>query len=130
MKKTISKISKIISAFLVATVMIFSNVDAVNADAKSTINLGDATLLPGYIAGVKYNIKTVTGGGYAYCTNFHRTTAHNISANLVGTMDAGVAYIIQNGYPNKSITGDKNKDFYITQGAIWWYLDDTQGTSN
>ena len=44
-------------------------------------------------------------------------------------MNAGIAYILENGYPKKHFTGDKKKDFYITQGAIWWYLDDTTGTS-
>ena len=44
-------------------------------------------------------------------------------------MNAGVAYILENGYPKKHFTGNKKKDFYITQGAIWWYLDDTTGTS-
>lgn len=130
MKKTISKISKILFAFVLCTMALFTNIDNVSASAKSSIELGSATALPGYIAGVKYNIKTVKGGGYAYCTNIHKSVAHDVKANLVGTMDAGIAYIIENGYPNKSFTGDKKKDFYITQGAIWWYLDDTAGTSN
>ena len=130
MKKIISKISKILAVLTITMTTLFSSVDIVKADAKSSITLGDATALPGYIAGVKYNIKTLKNGGYAYCTNIHKSTAHNVSANLVGTMDAGVAYIIENGYPNKSFTGDKKKDFYITQGAIWWYLDDTAGMSN
>ena len=43
-------------------------------------------------------------------------------------MNAGVAYILENGYPNKHFTGDSNKDYYITQLAVWWYLDDTTGS--
>ena len=35
-----------------------------------------------------------------------------------------------NGYPNKSFTGDRLKDYYITQTALWWYLDDTAGGTN
>lgn len=129
MRKVISKISKILATFVFASMFIFADVNVVEA-APSSIKLGSATHLPGYIAGVKYNIKTVQGGGYAYCTNIHKTVAHNVTANYVSTMDAGVAYILENGYPNKSFTGDKNKDFYITQGAVWWYLDDVYGTSN
>ena len=45
-------------------------------------------------------------------------------------MNAGVAYILENGYPNKHFTGDSKKDYYITQLAVWWYLDDTTGSSN
>lgn len=129
MKKVISKISKILTAFVFASMFIFADVNVVEA-APSSIKLGSATQLPGYIAGVKYNIKTVQGGGYAYCTNIHKTVAHDVTANYVSTMDAGIAYIIENGYPKKSFTGNKKKDFYITQGAIWWYLDDVYGTSN
>lgn len=130
MKKTISKISKILFAFVLCIMSLFMNMDKANAEASSSIQLGGATALPGYIAGVRYNIKTVKNGGYAYCTNIHKSVAHDVQANLVGTMDAGVAYIMENGYPNKSFTGDMKKDFYITQGAIWWYLDDTAGTNN
>lgn len=129
MRKVISKISKILATFVFASMFIFADVNVVEA-APSSIKLGSATHLPGYIAGVKYNIKTVQGGGYAYCTNIHKTVAHDVTANYVSAMDAGVAYILENGYPNKSFTGDKNKDFYITQGAVWWYLDDVYGTSN
>lgn len=130
MKKTISKISKSLFALIITVMTIFTNMDTVSAEPKSSITLGSATALPGYISGTKYNIKTVKSGGYAYCTNIHKNVAHDVKAELVGTMDAGVAYILENGYPNKSFTGDKKKDFYITQGAVWWYLDDTAGTSN
>ncbi len=130
MKQTIVKLKKILSIIVVAALVLFADLSSVNADAKSSIKLGDATLLPGYISGTKYNIKTVKSGGYAYCTNIHKSTAKNVTANLVGTMDAGVAYILENGYPNKSFTGNKKKDYYITQGALFWYLDDTQGGSN
>ncbi|MDO5003480.1 MAG: SpaA isopeptide-forming pilin-related protein [bacterium] len=130
MKKLISKMSKILFVSVLVVLSVILNTENVNADASASISLGNAISLPGYIAGVRYNIKTVNGGGYAYCTNIHKTVAHDVSANLVGTMDAGIAYILENGYPNKSFTGDRNKDFYITQGAVWWYLDDVYRTNN
>ena len=37
---------------------------------------------------------------------------------------------MEHGYPKASITGDSSKDYYITQTAVWWYLDDTTGSSN
>ena len=37
---------------------------------------------------------------------------------------------MEHGYPKTSITGDSSKDYYITQTAVWWYLDDTTGSSN
>lgn len=130
MKKTISKITKVLSVFAITVASLFANINIVNADAKESINLGGATLLPGYIAGVRYNIKTVKNGGYAYCLNIHKSTAQNKKANLVKEMDAGVAYILENGYPNKSFTGNKEKDYYITQGAVFWYLDEAADGNN
>ena len=58
MRKVISKISKILATFVFASMFIFADVNVVEA-APSSIKLGSATHLPGYIAGVKYNIKTV-----------------------------------------------------------------------
>lgn len=40
--------------------------------------------------------------------------------------DAGLLYILENGYPNKKITGDSETDQYITQAAIWSYLGQTK----
>ena len=128
MKKVISKIFKIIAAFVITATLVFADTESVDAAAK-TIKVGKATLLPGYVAGTKYNIKPLVGGGYGYCLNIHKGNASNTTQYLQKEMNAGVAYILENGYPKKHFTGNKKKDFYITQGAIWWYLDDTTGTS-
>ena len=128
MKKVISKIFKIIAAFVITATLVFADTESVDAAAK-TIKVGKATLLPGYVAGTKYNIKPLVGGGYGYCLNIHKGNASNTTQYLQNEMNAGIAYILENGYPKKHFTSDKKKDFYITQGAIWWYLDDTTGTS-
>ncbi len=128
MKNVISKVSKILSTIVLAALVIFADTQSVDA-AASSIKLGDATLLPGYVAGTKFHIKTLKSGGYAYCLNIHKTTAENVTQYYEYAMNAGVAYIIENGYPKKSFTGNKKYDFYITQAAVWWYLDDTTGTS-
>ena len=69
-------------------------------------------------------------GTETYCLSLRKSTPQNITVTLHGEKDAGFAYLMENGYPNKSITGDRNKDIYITQAAVWWYLDDTTGSSN
>lgn len=128
MKKIISKISKIVTTFVLAGLIIFTDSQYVNA-ASSSVKIGSATKLPGYVAGVQFHIKPLSGGGYAYCLNIHKKTASNVTQYLQYEMNAGVAYILENGYPHKKFTGNKNKDIYITQAAVWWYLDDTTGTS-
>ena len=128
MKKVISKISKIITAFVVTAMLVFVDTESIGAAAK-TIKVGKVSMLPAYVAGTKYNIKPLVGGGYGYCLNIHKGNASNSTQYLEKEMNAGIAYILENGYPKKHFTGSKKKDFYITQGAIWWYLDDTTGTS-
>lgn len=130
--KKLSKMTKIIFTFLIAVVMTITSVINTNAAAE-TIQLGPATKTPTYIAGVSFSYKVTTDGRYLYCLNIHKSTAQNIRATLVknsSVINGGVVYILQNGYPNKSITGDKDKDYYITQTALWWYLDNTTGSTN
>lgn len=45
-------------------------------------------------------------------------------------LDAGYVYILQNAYPNKSLTGDDKNDDYLTQVAIWFYQDRVNGVSD
>lgn len=117
---------------IIALVVVLASIGTVNAAANS-IQLAKATPTNSYIAGVSFYYKKTTGGSYLYCLTRHKNAASNIKANLVSNskyVDGGVAHIIANGYPNKSITGSKEKDYYITQTAVWWYLDKVKGTSN
>ena len=124
----LTKITKSILLVLISTAILFTSINT-NAVASS-IQLGGATEVPGYVSGVHFTTKTKTDGSLLYCLNMNKRTAKNVTAKLVGQRDAGVAYIVTNGYPNKSFTGDKTKDYYITQTALWWYLDNTTGSSN
>lgn len=129
MKKSISKLSKIFFTIIMAAMFLVLDAQAVNAEASS-IKLTKAVPLDGYVAGMKFYIKRQTNGTYVYCLDKHKYKASNVTAKLSGTMNSGVAYILENGYPNKHFTGDSKKDYYITQLAVWWYLDDTTGSSN
>lgn len=126
--KKITQITTKLALVLVAALILLTSINT-NA-AASSIQLGGVESVPGYIAGTKFSIKTKTDGTLVYCLNMNKATAKNITANLVGEKDAGIAYIVANGYPNKSFTGEKLKDYYITQSAVWWYLDNTTGSSN
>ena len=126
MKKSFKKL---ILSVLVALLVFVSTATATYA-VPQTITLGGTETLEGYVSGVKFTTKTTKDGGYLYCLDMKKKTAKDTTATLKGQRDAGVAYIIANGYPSKSITGDRLKDYYITQTAVWWYLDDTTGSSN
>lgn len=123
------KFKKILVAILIAVVSYCTLTTTVNA-VPDKIELGSPESVPGYVAGTHFTTKVSTSGELMYCLNIHKYTAQNSTAYLVGELDAGVAYIMLNGYPTKSFIGEKLKDYYITQTALWWYLDDTTGSSN
>lgn len=129
MKNNIFKKLKSFMAVILTSVLLFGGAVNVNAVAQ-TITLGSGEQVSDYLAGVKFQTKVTTSGEYVYCLDRSKSTAKNVTATLVGEKDAGFAYIIENSYPYKSITGDRLKDYYITQTAIWWYLDETTGSGN
>lgn len=130
--KTIKKRLKLILTIIICATIIISSFGSVKA-APNSIVLGDAPKTKGYIAGVSFHYKRTTSGQELFCLNMHKNTARNVKANLVknsNSITGGLIYILKNGYPNKTITGDSDKDYYITQTAVWWYLDNTTGSAN
>lgn len=78
-----------------------------------------------------FTIFETTDGKTIYCMdNLKEALKSGQTATLAGSADDGVLYILKNGYPNKKVTGNEEMDFYITQAAIWWYLDETGQGSN
>ena len=127
-----NKFLKNATMLLAAISMFFIGLVNTNAAAQQ-ISLGEAPSTGSYIAGVKFHYKKTTDGKLLYCVDMNTKTAKNIKANLVQNskvVNGGVYYILKNGYPEKSITGDTDKDYYITQTAVWWYLDETTGSTN
>lgn len=126
------KIMKSIMTLILSTIMIITGIGNVSA-ATDTIQLGKATKTSDYIAGVSFYHKITDKNEDLYCLNRYKNAATNIKANLVKNskyITGGLVHILKNGYPNKTITGNKEKDYYITQTAVWWYLDKTTGSSN
>ena len=130
-EKEMKKTKKVLT-FVLSLAIILGSLMNVQA-APDTIQLGKAEKTKDYIAGVSFYYKVTNKGEYLYCLDMHRETASNVKAHLVknsSKITGGLIYILKNGYPNKNITGDKDKDYYITQTAVWWYLDKTTGSSN
>ncbi|MBQ6477561.1 MAG: Cys-Gln thioester bond-forming surface protein [Bacilli bacterium] len=125
MKSLFKKLS-----IIIVTLLVFIGGNYGVKAVSNTIHLADAKAVPRYIDGLKFSIKRMTNGEYLYCLHRNANTAQNVTAKLDGRTDNGVSYILANGYPVKSITGNRTKDYYITQTAVWWYLDDAKGASN
>ena len=127
------KIIKFTTGLVLAVIAMVISVINVNA-AANTISIGEVIPVDTrYIAERTFSYKMTTDGKYLYCLEEPKERVSNVTAYLVQNstlVDGGVLYILKNGFPEKSITGDKDKDYYITQNAIWWYLDLVHGTSN
>ena len=85
-----------------------------------------------YISGYNFYRKELKDGTYVYCaSNIDTKAPAGKTLSLAyENKDMGLNYLIQNGYPNKSMTGNDKKDYYITQSAIWEYFDVTRGSNN
>ena len=129
MSKILEKSKKFLTLILVAAIALVTVTTSTKA-VTEVINVGDAQDLEAYIGGVQLATKTTTNGGWLYCLEMAKKTTMNTTATYTGERDAGIAAIVTNGFPNKSFTGDNLKDYYITQTAIWWYLDETTGSTN
>lgn len=126
--KKITKSLLLIIMLLVSSTLLLK-VEAATS-APNTIKVESEGRLPEYINGTEFAKKVTTDGKYVYCANKHLKTPADMVLTLEETKDAGMAYIMTNGYPHKSFTGNDNYDYYITQTAVWWYLDDTTGSDN
>ncbi|MBQ9011340.1 MAG: thioester domain-containing protein [Bacilli bacterium] len=115
---------------LCAIVTIFCSLGVVSAaTAPSSITVKRAEVLNDIITNHThgFTIFTTSDGQYIYCMDVDKKAlASGMTATASGNGDAGLLYILQNGYPYKTITGNDNIDKYVTQAAIWWYLDENK----
>lgn len=127
------KIVKISTSLILAFITLVTTMMTAKA-APSQIGIATARkITTEYIPNISFSYKYASDGKYLYCLNKNKNTASNIMANYVQNssyIDGGLTYILKIGYPEKSITGNQEKDYYITQVAVWKYLDATHGTNN
>lgn len=126
--KTIRKVGKIFTLLLLVLTTVISGLVQVEA-APATIQLGSRKNIPALVGDQSMATKTLADGSPVYCVDLHDKTPSYMEMTLVGLKDAGYAYLIENGYPYKHFTGNDDYDYYITQIAVWWYMDETEGTN-
>ena len=130
-KLKLHKFKIMILTALVATLGIFT-VTATNAasSAPTSFTAGSEKILEGYIDNWHYGKLTSSLGGYVYCRDFNLGIPYGVTMTLEGEAPAAIAYILSNGFPRTSITGNDDMDYYITQAALWWYMDLHMGGHN
>ncbi len=123
MKKRLSFISVMLLVFIMSVTDVF-------AGPANTIKINGSKRQPGYVAGAYWPKKVASDGTYLYCLEHHKAVPYNQTLGYKGDLDVGYTYIILNGYPYKSFTGNGDYDYYITQGALHWYKDRVNGVSD
>ena len=75
-----------------------------------------------------FSSKLSDKGDYLYCLTYHVEAPNGQTVTRGAELiPQGYVYLAQNGFPAKNITGDKDKDYYITQIAYWWFVDYLNG---
>ena len=88
--------------------------------APKTFKTKDPVILTDYIEGApKVHYKEIDGGILVYCQNEALVYQGGYTMKLYSQINDGFIYILE----NKPNTGDKYKDYYAMQIAIWWYED-------
>lgn len=124
--KTIQKIYSIICTFLLVAVLSVTSIPMVNA-APNNPTISREGVMVSYIGeNYKWAKFRTSDGKVAYCMDVEKKWPEKTTnVSLVKEADNGVRYILENGYPYKSIRGNNDQDRFITQAALWWYLAET-----
>lgn len=118
----------VMTALMIIMVGLFgiAKVDAATVPSKVTtdnwytVNYFNTVTSEGKSKTYPIIVKTVDNKSYyVYCMDLDATYGGKVTFNRQGEVDPGYIYIL-NHIPN---TGDKDKDFYITQLAVWYYGD-------
>lgn len=106
--------------FIISLLSIFGFATNVKADTPpSSFRTWKVVLLNEYIPGVKIYHKPLENGVEVFCEDFGLKYDSLITMNLLGKVNDGYIYILENR-PN---TGSAEKDYYILSVAVWWYKD-------
>ena len=131
MKKIFKKkTTRILSICLVVLMLFVFGFNANAETVSNSITIQRADRVDDFVLDGSYGFTEfkTTEGDHIYCLDVNKKPlVQNQTATLSGDADAGLLYILENGYPKKNIVRSTSESFYITQAAIWWYLDETQG---
>ena len=127
--KNMKKIFGTILTLLIVAVVSITSMATIYAAPKN-ISVDREGVMVSYIGeNYKWAKFRTSDGKVAYCMDLCKTwPERKTDLSLVGEGDAGLTYILSNGYPYKSIVGNDDQDRFITQAAVWWYLSDTGQT--
>ena len=110
------KSSKLCKWMLLTLILLIMPVFANAKEAPATLQVStNAPWTTPYLEpGLYYAQNYLNDGRVAYCLELGKDNPTGLTVAKIKKLDKGYQYLIENGYPNKSITGDASKDTYIT----------------
>lgn len=123
------------SLLAIMSTLIMTNVEAGStAPGSMDISASDYHMLYGseilgHGSTITFRFKKNTEGKIVYCINSNllSVTSGTMKFYLSGEAEPKYTYILENGYPSKSITGDADTDYFITTLAVWYFTDNYDG---
>lgn len=127
------KLKNILFSLIMLVSMLFIGTANAETTAPSSFNVRgsdlhviDGTKYLSGVVGLNVQYKKNTDGKIIYCierTKNMISTRGTETYTLDKEMDKKIAYIMQNGYPNKRFSNDEDKDYYATALSIWYVLE-------
>lgn len=112
------KIFKSLAVLLISFIVALQGVEAALYVPDSFVS-DDVRILE-YIENFRIYRKTANNGANdIYCLNLDKYFDKGVTFKKKDKVDKGFVYILE----NRPKTSDKDKDFYITQMAVWYYQD-------
>lgn len=112
---------KVMTLIMIIAVVLFGGV--LNASAATTLPdevVSDKLREVEYIENFPVIVKATNNGSYyVYCLNMSATYASGVTFSKTDYVDDGFIYILN----HRPQTSNKDRDFYITQMAVWYYDD-------
>ena len=123
LKNILFSLIMLVSMFFIGTVSAETTApDSFTVRFSDLHRLSGANYLPG--GNLHFYYKVSTDGKVIYCMQRKSDVVDSVEVyHLSKELDAKYAYVMEHGYPNVSMTGDNDKDYFITALTIWYLLD-------
>lgn len=114
--------------FVMLLLIIMFTTFNVNALSQE-ITIDKTIALSNYVSNLVIRYKKASTGEFIYCIDADKGAIYKGDTLKLDSEinDAGVIYLAKYGFPNKKMTGNDYKDYYITQAAVWWYYQTIYG---
>lgn len=120
---------KIVNLILLLVLLLSGLITKTVYAREDILETGAGNYTPKYISDIYFRSNITKDGRELYCINHEKASVTNMVIYYEGVESENIGYLLSEGYPYKNFTGDATKDKYITQTALWWYLDEVRNTN-